>query len=330
MSADPNGHDVRARLGDVDFEALIRSAARQSGFRGAPESWRLILTGYEDCNVVICDRDQRAFVKFFATTRDRQACESYVLATTRAMGAGVRHPRLIPSFESGELLHEIVIGGRTFLACSMEFVAAPSLYERSRDLTSIELDDLVDQMTRLHGLEAEPTTIYDRWSAVNARREFEQFRAHLGADHDAVAEAVERFDLVELGALPHALVHADLVPTNLLCPGNGTVQVIDFGRADRLPRIHDVAVLVAYTLVHPDGSGLDDDVVERVIEAYRSRRMLDHCEVEAIRPYVAAVSAACVVGALASALHGDDTVENAYWLTRGRRVLAQALELWSA
>lgn len=70
--------------------------------------------------------------------------------------------------------------------------------------------------------------------------------------------------------LPHAPIHADLFPDNVLMLDGEVTGIIDFYFACRDIRAYDLAVTHASWCFAPDGSAFDPDVSSALISAYRA------------------------------------------------------------
>lgn len=307
---------LRARLGGADLDDLVAQAVRAIGV-GAAGSAQAVAVGYEDANVVATTAGGPVFLKFFAAARPLASCRRYVALTEQVMAAGVRHPAFLPDRATGSALLEFASAHGPRWGCALAFVAAPSLYERGGRLSGPEVDDLLAQVQTMSRLRVEPAMVGDEWSPLELVTQYRDWAGVLGDDSAVVAEIVDRFERVDVAALPRSFGHGDLVPTNLLCPGDGTVLIVDFGRADLLPRVHDLAMLTAQTLIDHDAGWLP-----RALARARLSCGLSAAELAALPVYAEAVNAAYIVGAHRTAAQGDDSPENQYWLERARRSAA--------
>lgn len=321
--------DQSARHAIEHFVATTRS--------GAIIDMQPITTGYEDLNVIVTTATERLVVKVFDRGRSAADCERYIDNIERAIECGVRHPPLRRSSDDGRRLLSFDATCQPMRGCVIDFVAAPSLYERGDVLDTAEQNDLMRQVALLatdssarDTSSAERWDQRDPWSALQLHRHLGQDDLPTGPVRDLATTIESSFDLNAIARLPVGFVHADLVPTNLICPGDGTVVVIDFGRAGVLPRIHELAVLAAYTLAFNDvDHGQRDHLghIDHMVDMYEQHHPLTSEEREILPTYIAAVGAACMVTAELERLAGNATLENSYWLQRGIRVGTAAIGL---
>jgi Ser/Thr protein kinase RdoA (MazF antagonist) len=138
-----------------------------------------------------------------------------------------------------------------------------------------------------------------------------------------VADAVQRTDH---DALPHAVVHEDLAQANVMVSTSGHVHVLDFGGANYLPRVQDLAVVAANLLY--DGTTPLRERVDRVDGAYVGRPRLDRSERRALVTYACGVAAMEFLCAMDEKhLEGNAGEETDYLLKLGRSQLAEAAAL---
>ncbi|WP_420607812.1 homoserine kinase [Novosphingopyxis sp.] len=98
--------------------------------------------------------------------------------------------------------------------------------------------------------------------------------ADLNAIRPGLAKRIdEELDLADRSwpdTLPHAPIHADLFPDNVLMLDGEVTGIIDFYFACRDIRVYDLAVTHAAWCFAPDGMGFDETVSEALITAYRT------------------------------------------------------------
>jgi Ser/Thr protein kinase RdoA (MazF antagonist) len=310
------------RLQGISFENILKGLEEGFGFDDVSEPVTVSI-GYEDFNFIASSGAGKIFVKVFSASRDRSACLSYVNVVVEATAAGVQHPRLYTVREDSPRR----VSGSRHLACvethprqvyaiCMEFLPGASLYDDPKPITLLEGSSLLNQIIALNSLVGNETKSYDHWSTRNLDKEFAAYGHCLGRELGMVTAAVERIRGIDQSQLPTSLVHGDLVPTNLIRDGAGSLFVIDFGRVDLRPRIYDFAVVLAQVLADPFTAGSGELILETVVEKYSALAKLDTDERRALPDLACAVNASIVIGANRVRIEGGDSEENQYWLSR--------------
>jgi 4-aminobutyrate aminotransferase-like enzyme/Ser/Thr protein kinase RdoA (MazF antagonist) len=131
----------------------------------------------------------------------------------------------------------------------------------------------------LAGLPAGPHPSGFLWDLSDAGR---IVREHLGTIDDSrrrrlIESALDRYDAIELGALPRQVVHNDLNDENVLVRDGVLSGVIDFGDAIETVRVAELAIACTYAMFDQDDPV---GVATEVISGYRSVASLEDAEAE--------------------------------------------------
>ena len=109
-------------------------------------------------------------------------------------------------------------------------------------------------------------------------------RERLGTINDPrrqrlIDTALDRYDTIDLGALPRQVVHNDLNDENILVHDGAIYGVIDFGDATETIRVAELAIASTYTMLDQDDPvGIATDV----ISGYRSVAPVEDAEARAL------------------------------------------------
>ncbi|MFE7802916.1 phosphotransferase [Nocardia sp. NPDC057440] len=297
----------------ADLPALLAEVAHAYQL-GTLTHWRVLTTGYEDCNIAgETSTGGSVVVKIFGPTRPSGLAARTAILITAARRRGVRHPRLHHT-RSGR--HEHYLLGHQVLV--MDLVAGATLYDRNRAPSTTELTSVVDAAARIHSLDLHPDPVTDPWAITNLH--------HLAAElidilddeqHQHVTAALVHLDAVDRRALPHRLVHGDLTKGNILIEPDGQVIVLDFAVATRAPRIQELAVVAAnLTHGHPDPL---PQRAARIAELYSRTAVpaLDDRELAALPGFTRAAAAMEMLGALAEWRDGNRNTETEFLIQLG-------------
>ena len=132
-----------------------------------------------------------------------------------------------------------------------------------------------------------------------------------------VDRAISETAPIDRQALPGALIHADLTKGNVLIGPDGEVTVLDFGVANRFPRVQELAVIAA-NLTH----GAPDPLparIEAIAAMYSAAAPvpLTGAEHDALRAFGLAAAAMELLGALSEWQSGNHRPETAYLIGLG-------------
>ncbi|MGW0664588.1 phosphotransferase [Streptodolium elevatio] len=311
--------DHGARAGLDDLAPLVAFAADRCGL-GPVGEWRVITTGFEDCNIAADTRSGPVVVKAFARGRGSIAARTTGILH-RAIAHGVHHPALRADAHGRTLLR---YRGTSIIV--MDRAPGADYYTLRRPPTRDELARIVGQAALLHTVDARPTHVHDPWALTNLVPLAERMQPHLDAEQRVlVAAAIHAGADIDRGALPHALIHGDLTKGNVLTAPDGWITVLDFAVAHWAPRIQDLAVIAA-NLTHSNPRPLPERVTA-IADLYADTAGLTDAERVALDAYAHAAAAMEFLGALAEQrLHGATTDETDYLISLGLAGLRDTAE----
>jgi Ser/Thr protein kinase RdoA (MazF antagonist) len=309
------------RIRSMDLGGLVRRLAGAYGL-GRVLSFSVINVGYEDCNLDVVTTSGRYVAKVLAAEREAKDVQRYVSVLEAVEAAPIGHPRLHRTTGAGLLLHEDELSGDAMVV--MDHVDGQTYFALHRAPRPSELVELMEHVRAIHDLPLALPPVYDPWAVPHIGDTFDKVRHLLDPEErrlvSVVADAVQRTDH---DALPHAVVHEDLAQANVMVSTSGRVHVLDFGGANYLPRVQDLAVVAANLLY--DGTTPLRERVDRVDGAYVGRPPLDGSERRALVTYACGVAAMEFLFAMEQKhLEGNAGAETEYLLELGRSQLTEA------
>lgn len=281
----------------------------------------IVEVGYEDCNVIIETGQAKFVAKMFAKTRTPDDITRYATTMEKVVEAGVHHPELLRT-DTGETT--FTDNGITLVL--MRFVEGKSYLELDRAPTEKERKAVLEQASKVNGLEYEPPYLFDSWAIPNIHVMYEKVKQYIEPEDLALVEQViAAYDAIQVDDLPHSFVHGDFTKANVIKGEDGKIYILDFSVANRYPRIQELAVIVA-NLLHDNSELTLEQKCQQVADEYSEFNPLTDEEKGHLPVYALAGVAMEFMGAHQEKyINGNGTEETEYWLTLGRQGLRTAL-----
>lgn len=285
----------------------------------------IIITGYEDLNLVLETENGKFFVKIFAQFRSDDDCKRYIEIMDRALAAGLNHPKLYASAQ-GEL-YIVEENDSKLRLCVMEYINGQSLYETTESLNDDDARFIVKQAALINQINLHPEPVYDSWAIVNFLAELENTRKYLTPDDKKLVEAAAAdFAQINLAELPHCFIHGDLIKTNVMRDRNNALYILDFSVSNYYPRIQELAVLLCNVLFEENDPDRSKQLYQLVIDEYQKYITLTDLELKSLPTYIRAAHAMHIIGATHEKYENhNESDENEYWLNLGRAGLKNHL-----
>lgn len=285
---------------------------------GAYKTHRVIPVGYEDYNLALTTEKGKYFVKIFASYRSKTNCERYIEIIRQALRRGVGHPKLYKSPKG--FLHSLDFDKVALRLCVMEHIGGDSLYAFGGNLGRKKEKFLIKQAALINRIKLKPKFVYDSWAVSNFLKEYRKKRKYLGdASKKILDKLAKEFSKLRLAALPHCLVHGDIIKTNVLRDKAGKLFIIDFSVSNYYPRIQELAVLLCSCLFdekNPERIARQRDFAMREYQRYIR---LTGKEIKAFPIFCDVAHAMHILQATyeKEVLH-NNSQENAYWVRLGK------------
>lgn len=305
--------DYEGRLADV-FNLVCTDFGLPSY-----KSHSLIPVGYEDVNFKLETNNGSYFVKIFSSSRLQADIDRYVKVIETALQSGVRHPQLFKN-KRGSHLYKPTQTNLQLLV--MEWLDGSSFWDIGNKPTDKECLEIIEIAVSVNSIDYKPPFTYDGWAITSFENEFKHYSDTLNSDdRQKVSEVLSEFISLELDSLPKALVHGDLIATNVIKTSRG-LFVVDFSVANYYPRIQELAVLFCNLFFDENDAKNSERMYNTYSQAYSKRLLLTEAENKALPIYTKAAHAMHVIGASKAIVKGEDDEENQYWLNLGRKGLS--------
>ena len=279
----------------------------------------IVLVGYEDFNVILHTAKGKFFVKFFSDFRSDEDCKRYVTIIRKTIEAGVREPGL---FESNQgHIHRFTIDGAGLRLIVMEFIQGKTFYELGRSLTESEACETVRQASIINTVNHQLKFIYDSWAIPSFLKEYHLVETMMSQnDLTLVRPLVKEFEQVHLDTLPHALVHGDIIKTNVMLSHKADIYILDFAVANYYPRIQELAVILCNMLFNEKKPETFKGFYDVALDEYQKIHLLTEEELALLPLFIKVQHAMHVVGAIREEKIRKNlpSTEDDYWLKLGR------------
>ena len=292
---------------------------------GSPTSFSVIGIGYEDCNVVIETPSGKYVAKIFSKDRNPEAITRYSTIMEKAVEAGVNHPPLIKTADSGVVYSDSEANGISMVL--MKFVDGQTFLELDRVPDEEEQKAVAEQAVKVNSIDYYPPYLFDSWAIPNIKAMFERTKKFIQPeDVKLIEQAMTQYLEIPVNDLPHCFVHGDFTKANVMKSNDGKIYILDFSVANWYPRIQELAVIAANLLHDENGSQSLRDRTERVLEMYDKLNPLTEEEKRHLYAYaLAGVTMEFMGGHQEKFIKGNATEETEYWLNLGRSGLRREL-----
>jgi len=274
-----------------------------------------IEVGYEDCNVKITTDKGNFLAKIFAKFRTVEEITRIVEIMQKIIAAGIHHPKIYKTIK-GDFAYK----KDNISMVLMEFINGKTFYEMNRIPDEAEFREITEQAAKINAIAYKPSYLFDGWAVQNAPNLFEVVKDFMKPnDRTRVAKIIEDFKQIPMDKLPHAFVHGDFIPTNLI-KGPDQIYILDFSVANWYPRLQEVALLVTHLTDKTKGSLAHR--TQYVADVYSQFLPLEEIERKYLAPYVRADTISELLGALNEKhLKGNTSIENEHWIEFGLKGL---------
>jgi len=314
----------RISIPKKDIQALMSKVAADYHI-GKYLSHKIIPVGYEDFNAILETDLGKYFIKVFASFRSLENIQRYIAIIEHVLRAGVKHPQLLESTNTH--FRTICVNSKQVSICLMGYIDGKTFYEWKSKPTKEERKLLIKQAALINKIDFHPSYIPDSWSVDRFLQEYGKKRAFLKPqDQKTIDPIATEFSKLQIKKLPHALVHGDLISTNIMRNKNGKLYIIDFSVANWYPRIQELAVLFCDLMFDPENLRSFQDTYKWTIAEYQKYIKLTAEEMAALPIYTRTAHAMHIIGATWERSQGNTEGENNHWLILGRKGLELTLK----
>ena len=290
---------------------------------GTLQAHSVIEYGFEDCNVTVTTDKGKFLAKIFAKTRTATDIQRYKEIMQRVVAAGVNYPALFTT-NTGDVI--FTNSGVTLTL--MQFIEGSTFFAMDRVPNDSERAAIIEEVAKINRIDYKPPYLFDSWAIPNIAAMVEQVKAFIAPNDLALVEqAVAQYEAIPVKNLPHALVHGDLIKTNIIKGDDGRIYIIDFSVTNWYPRIQELAVIAANLLHESEGGPSLRERCYMIAEEYSYHNLLTPAEKAHLYPYaLAGVTMEFLGSHQEKFIKNNTSPEVDYWLELGRQGLKQAFK----
>ena len=256
---------------------------------GKPLNHKIIETGYEDFNFVLMTNKGKFFVKIFSKERKRDDCERIVRLIEMLIKKGVHHPPLYRNTKNASLYEIRINDSESILLCVMKYIEGKNYFDLKEMPKKEEIRKLAKDLAHINSikLDEEIPHIYDSWAIVNFAKEYKKKEQYLEEkEREILNPILEEFKSTDIDSLPKALVHGDLLKTNVIRDKQNQPWIVDFSVANIYPRILEIAITATHILFDPNSKEDTENNLEILLEEYEKEIVLTKEEKEALPKFI--------------------------------------------
>jgi len=307
---------------DGSLEPVLVRAVGMYGL-GDFQSYSTIPVGYEDFNAQVRTNRGSYVLKVFASSRTPEEITRYEELMRAVIVAEVNCPAMHGAGD--DLVYRDTESGLAMVA--MDFVPGKTFYELRRSPNDAELSLVLEQAARINAVPHHPKFLFDSWAITNLTEEhYGPIRKYVSTEDQATLEQViTELAAVDKSALPHCLVHGDIIKSNVIAGDDGKMYILDFSVANWYPRIQELAVIVGNLMNELDSGQSFGGYLQKVVAGYvAAGGQLTEAEMSLLSVYARASYAAEFVGAMREKfLQKNDSAETKYLLELSRAGLSR-------
>ena len=185
-----------------------------------------------------------------------------------------------------------------------------------------EIKEIIRQMAIIHNATLKSDFIYDKWAIINFKQEFKEKEKYLNKeDRSKLNELLNRFMEIDMGKLPKAFVHGDIISTNVMKDKQNELWIIDFAVANYLPRIIDLAVSCCNLCLEAEDKEKTQQKTRMILEEYQKYNKLTDYEIQQFPLFFDIANAMGILQISYLTSLGDASEEDKFWYNESKKGL---------
>ncbi|MFC1711371.1 phosphotransferase [Patescibacteria group bacterium] len=309
-----------------DLKYLLLKICSDYGF-GSYISFKVVVVGYEDLNLILQTSKGKYFIKIFASSRKDKDCQRYVDVIKNALKIGISHPFLYKFKNS--YLYKTTINSVNIGLCVMQYIKGKNFYELEVYPSLQEKKFIIKQATLINKSNYKPRFIHDNWAITSFYNQYKEKKQYLSnQDKKLVNPVASKFSMLSITKLPHCFIHGDITRTNTMKDSSGKIYIIDFAVANYYPRIQELAVLLCDIFFNPSKIDQLSKDYKLALNTYNKYVKLTSFELKILPLYVKFAHVMHLLLANYQKIVKENmSKENEYFLTIGRAGLQHDLNV---
>lgn len=309
-----------------EFDELLQDVCDSYGL-GSFVSFVPIELGCEDLNLKLTTTKGNFFIKIFNENKEEAECLRLINVVNISIANGVSHPQFIKR-DVGYIFRNQYEQFNIRLAV-FDFIEGKTFFELKRKPTTSEIAEIAKNAALINAIDYVVAPLYDNFAILNFVPELKKAQKYLDKKYiKDLDELRAKFEKLDIKSLPHALVHGDLISTNII-KGKEKIYFVDFSVANYYPRIVELAVLMSDILFDPTGKISVEKYYKILITEYQKYIKLTNEELEILPLFIKIAHAMNYIGGILEKEVGKNKSEqNEHWVVLGKKGLEATLKVW--
>lgn len=272
----------------------------------------IITVGYEDFNYILETKSGKYCVKIFNKDRTDLECRNYLDRIELASKLAINTPKVYTV--NGKIGCFIELNGIKYRLCVFEYIDGKSFFDLETIPNEKEIKEIIKQMAIIHKAKLQSDFIYDKWAIINFDNEMQEKAKFLDIDDkNALSKLLFRFKKINIGKLPKAFVHGDIISSNVMKDKNGKLWIIDFAVSNYLPRIIDLAVSSCNLCLDTESKENTARKTKMILEEYQKYNKLTDYEKEQFPVFFDIANAMGILQISYLTKLGETSEEDKFW-----------------
>lgn len=241
--------------------------------------YEIVVTGYQDFNIILKTSTNNFFVKIFNKYRSRKDCETLTDINLQMNKNGVNCPKIYP-YNKNQFLYEYQSGNSVVFLLVQEFIYGINFHIRKSTPNNNEIKTIIKQISNIQAISnINKNYVYDSWYFGNIEKEFAKRKYILQPiEINILQKIIKKFQKIDFDKLPKSFVHGDLTKENVIKDKNGKIWFIDFSVANIYPKILEIAVINTHLIINYSDQAETNSNRNLVINEFEKNQKLSQQE----------------------------------------------------
>lgn len=302
----------------IDIALPIEEVVKKAAFEfrlGDVQTFSIIVTGYQECNIDLRASSGRFVIKIFSREKTKQRVDNVVWAYSRFHKLGVPLP-MLKTTGSGSYVFAIPDGSQSTYLMVFEYFSGKPLTQTP--VTDADLTAITRAIVSIHKSPKIIGRYYDTLGVMNLAEEYEKKSDAMFPDEIVLIKPViAKLHKLKISSFRHSVIHGSVEKENVLKNTEGAICLLDLGCMDYNASVLDLATFIANFAAY-----LTDEkrttLTRHVLTIYQQSIPLTPAELTALPTLIRAQCASYIIGMTYHMRKDHDmSKQTQTWLDRG-------------